>query len=54
MSEVPHLSAQFLDPAGEDELAVRVPAADALVTIGSLSSKNNPSIYAFGDGSDKK
>ena len=37
--EVPHVAGRGLDPAREDELAVRVPAADALVAVGALASK---------------
>ena len=33
--EVSHVAGRGLDPAREDELAVRVPAADALVAFGA-------------------
>ena len=43
MSEVSHVSDHDhgLDPARENELAVRVPAADPLVAFGALASKAN-------------
>ena len=37
--EVPHVAGRGLDPAREDELAVRVPATDAVLAFGSLASK---------------
>ena len=38
MPEVPHVAGHGLDPARKDELAIRVPATDALVAFGALTS----------------
>ena len=52
--EVTHVAGHGFDPARKDKLAIRVPATDALVAFGALTSKSNPDMKTIDKGVSNK